>query len=246
MSDLRTMLHQAAGPEGATAAQHVDADLARARLAARRQRLTRTGAGTALVAAVALGVSAVVNPSLLPGHTSSTSVTAAGTEPVRLVAYTGEQAVGFTLDQVPAGWQVDRVDKDVLGLVPDEAARLTDPTRALTPAEKQKQRADAQRAPAPSEDEGYSFVGKVVVSLTTAQFVPDGRGTPVTVQGRPAKIVGMLYDHETDSARTLFVKQPNGTYLTIQVWSGLRWTDRDTVRLANGVHVTDKAGVGVG
>jgi hypothetical protein len=46
--------------------------------------------------------------------------------------------------------------------------------------------------------------------------------------------------------RTLFVKQPSGDYLAIQVWSGLGWSNDQIVEFGAGVGITEHATVGNG
>jgi hypothetical protein len=69
MSDLRTLLHEAAGPSDTTISNAVaDADLSRARRAMRRRRASRMSAGSGLVAAAAIGAFVIVGPSSSPSN----------------------------------------------------------------------------------------------------------------------------------------------------------------------------------
>jgi len=75
------------------------------------------------------------------------------------------------------------------------------------------------------------LVKKVFSSLDERFNSPDGiTGVPTGIQldkvqvgNQPGVIAHMKGAGDT---RTLFVKQPNGVYLEIQVWDGLRWQDR--------------------
>ena len=40
-----------------------------------------------------------------------------------------------------------------------------------------------------------------------------------------------------DGATMLYVKQPSGGYLIVQVWDGLGWGPKEIVAFAAGVHV---------
>jgi hypothetical protein len=233
MSDLRTLMHQAVGPMAVTPENWiVDADLARAQRARRRRRAGRLGAGSGIVAAATLGTFAIVTPGILPGSTSSATTAAgksgtakgAGTSvtPMKstaLISYTGKQPVGFILDKVPAGWEVKDANPAVLTLAP---------IGAKTPASGQ----------------GFtSFVGKIAISQEQDTGVPSGIPLdPVTVAGHPAVIAHM----KGDDTRTLFLKQPSGAYLNIQVWSGLGWNNSQITEFAAGVHVTKDAQLSAG
>ena len=48
-------------------------------------------------------------------------------------------------------------------------------------------------------------------------------------------------DGRPDGTLTLFLKQRSGSYLTIQVWSGLGWSNERIAEFASGVHVTGDA-----
>ena len=99
MSDLRSLLHEAAGPTPyPTTTWTADADLARAQRAYRRRRAGRVIVSSGMIAAVAMTVFAVLVPSLV-GNKSSSSVPVASST---LVSYTGAQPRGYIIDKVPA------------------------------------------------------------------------------------------------------------------------------------------------
>jgi hypothetical protein len=216
MSDLHTRLDKIAGPAVAPSPSTVDADLSRGRRALRRRRTGRIAAGSGLAVAAAVAAALAIpatfhganSTPVAGGHTSTRVVT-------RLVAFTGTQPAGFTLDLVPAGWQVQGVDTGALTLAPTNATD-TDP---------------------------HSFVGKIGISLESA--VPDVAKTDVRVGDQPGVLATMKGDRKGDGG-TLFVKQPSGAYLSIQVWSGLGWGEKEIVQFATGVHVNEGAVVSSG
>jgi len=233
MSDLRTMMFQAAGPMPATTdVQIVDQDLARARRALRHRRVGRIGASSGLVAVAAVGAFAIAVPGLLPGSASTPSGTAAGTSSsaragssgttvggTALVSYTGKQPTGYTLDKVPAGWEINRSDAGALLLAPVGFAE--EPVDGMV-----------------------SFQGKIAVMQEGEASFPSGIPMDkVQVAGRPGVIAHMKGGGDT---RTLFVKQRSGDYLAIQVWSGLGWSNDRIVEFAAGVHITKSATVSQG
>lgn len=218
MSDLRTLLHEAA-PTPETTLDMVDADLGRARRGLRRRRASRLGAATGLVAAAAVGALALVGPGGSPGSPSTGSLTAAPSstsEAVELVAYTGVQPSGYRLDKVPAGWEVREDSASLLTLAPEKAP----------------------------EREPGTMEGMIAVQTQSDTGAPTGvRLDDVTVGGAPAVIAHMLGSGDT---RTLFARQPSGTYLVIQVWDGLGWDNARIAQFAASVHVTDEAVPAVG
>jgi hypothetical protein len=166
MSDLHTRMHEIAGPATAPSAATVDADLARGRRALGRRRAAQLAAGSGLVAAAVAAV-ALTLPGASPGH-STTTTTAGGHSAVatRLVAYSGKQPAGFTLDEVPQNWEVQGVDKSLLTLAPKGAA----------------------------DQDFLSCVGKICISQQSS--LPDVPKTDVTVNGKPAVLATMTGDKQ--------------------------------------------------
>lgn len=98
-------------------------------------------------------------------------------------------------------------------------------------------------APADTIDtDPNSLAGKIAVS-TQAQMPSGLPSESVTVNGLAGHLVTM--EDNTDG-RTLFVEQPGGGYLTIQVWDGLGWTGERIVEFAAGIEVTGDAQQTVG
>lgn len=223
MTDLRTLMQEAAGAsDTAVTDSVVDADLMRARRALRRRRASRLSAGSGLVAAAAVGALVLVGPggSASPtGPVTSAAPQGSATD-VDLVAYTGVQPVGYTLDRVPAGWEVRHDDVGLLTLAPSGAVLAAD-----------------------SEDEPQ-LEGTIAVMTQSDTGVPTGvQLDDVEVGGEPAVIAHMQGSGDT---RTLFEKQPSGVYLVIQVWDGLGWTNDQIADFASSVHITKDATQSVG
>jgi hypothetical protein len=168
MTDLDQLLAQAAqahrqpsAPDGV-----VDADLARGRRALNHRRMRRSGARSVLAAGLAVGAFAVVHQQ---GSTSSTPAATAQapavtTHPataaakpvtlsVKLVAYTGAQPEGYTVDSVPAGWEIQGVNNLDLAIAPVGFA----------------------------DQSLNDFEGKLVVMLLSADATPPTTGVPVDV-----------------------------------------------------------------
>ncbi|WFE26386.1 hypothetical protein O7623_24095 [Solwaraspora sp. WMMD791] len=98
-------------------------------------------------------------------------------------------------------------------------------------------------APADAADtDPHSFIGKIAVS-TQAQMPTGLPSESVTVDGLAGHLVTM--EDNTDG-RTLFVEQPGGGYLTVQVWDGLGWSGERIVEFAAGIEVTGDAQQTVG
>jgi hypothetical protein len=226
MSDIRTLLHDAAvlpDTDTFTTEAAADADLVRARRALRRRRAGRTTAASGLLAAAALGAFMVIGPGQAPSTPPGDATAAAPrstTSSVELVAYTGAQPTGYTLDTVPVGWTIRDDTRGLLTLAPKGAAT-------------------AENVPGTT-----SLEGTIAVMTESDTGVPTGvRLDPVRVGDRPGVIAHMLGSGDT---RTLFLKQPSGTYLVIQVWDGLGWDNDRIAEFADSVHITKDAQNSVG
>ncbi|GIM96446.1 hypothetical protein [Paractinoplanes toevensis] len=161
MMDLHHRLSQIAGPSGAPSAEQADADLTRGKRALRRRRAFQ-GAGASVFAVAALA--AVVAYGTTNQATAPTTEAApAGTSTVstaKLVAYHGEQPKGFTIDKVPAGWELQGVSESVLTIAPTGF----------------------------KDKDVNSFVGKIAVMLQSKDDKSTPTGTTVTVAGKPGVI----------------------------------------------------------
>ncbi|MEU7867814.1 hypothetical protein [Dactylosporangium sp. NPDC049140] len=164
-TDLHDRLDRLAGPAAPPGPDTLEADLTRGRTALRRRRLGRLAGASGLAAAVL--AAALAYPAVRDARPAAPAGTgtAGTTATVHLVAYTGTQPAGFTIDEVPQGWEVQGVDRYGLTLAPVGIA----------------------------DREPDSFVGKI--AIMAQRSVPgDVARQDVTVQGRPALLVTMKDD----------------------------------------------------
>ncbi|MFY1698134.1 hypothetical protein [Solwaraspora sp. WMMA2101] len=167
MTDLHSRLQAIAGPVAPPTPTMLDADLARGRRALRRRRTAQLVTGSAvavaavLTAALALPAAVLDRPGDGPGGDPG-RVSTGGGAITQLVAYTGEQPSGFTLDRVPDGWQVQGQDEWTVVLASTDAA----------------------------DQNVRSCVGKICLWLQ--EFVPtDVVSSQVQVAGRPGILATM-------------------------------------------------------
>lgn len=221
MMNLHDGLARIAGPDAEPTTAQVAADMARGRKALRRRRLLQAGSGSAfaaaaLAAAVAFATTGGAAPAGTAPLAQDASVT--GTAPasgVKLVAYTGEQPEGYTVDKVPDGWEIQGVDAYVLTLAPKNA----------------------------KDKNVHSFKDKVVVMLQSVDDTSTPKGEKVDIAGKPG-VLGKAEGQTT--GWWLFVDQPSGPRLQVQVWDGLGWSKADVTAFAAGVHVNENAKPGRG
>jgi hypothetical protein len=178
MNDLKTLLDLAlTDGHGPDPARPVDpaADLARGRERLRRRQVTRFAGGTASLAACAAvaawaltagGGAGTPTPPPEAVDTPAASATAPSPGPsqelprIELVTYEGEQAPGYRVAEVPAGWEVQGGDAFALTIAPHDA-----------------------------KDRNYQvFVGKLVVMLQSKDAGAPTQGKPVPVDGRPGRV----------------------------------------------------------
>lgn len=223
MSDLRDLLRDAAPAYDSTVSDSlVEADLVRAHRALRRRRATRLSGATGLVAAAAIGALALVGPGEAPSGPSGGAVSAAPQTAgaVTLVSYTGDQPSGYTLDKIPAGWEIRDSSPSALILAPQGSVE-TDPVEGAT-----------------------SLEGTIAISTQNDTGVPSGvQLDDIRVDGQDAVIAHMKGAGDT---RTLFAQQPDGSFLEIQVWDGLGWDNARIAEFAASVSITDDAQPTVG
>ncbi|AEV82740.1 hypothetical protein ACWT_1721 [Actinoplanes sp. SE50] len=237
MTTLRDQLADLAGSPGAPTTVQAEADLARGRAALRRRRILQSAAGSALVVAVAaaaVGFGSAGGPSgagtpLAGGTTAAATSAPAGTAAFDLVSYTGKQPAGFSVDRVPAGWEVQGVTESSLTLAPVGAK----PHNSAVP------QGDV------ADSDPNSYVGKVAVMLQSVDEhgAMPGKPEKVSVGGREG-----FFAKRSDAGDgiTLFVKQPNGINLEVQVWDGIHWSRDQIVAFTAGIHVNPNAKQGRG
>ncbi|GIF12003.1 hypothetical protein [Actinoplanes teichomyceticus] len=233
MTNLREQLAGLAGTPIETTTAQADADLARGRGALRRRRAVQTAAGSAFavaVAAAAVAFTTAGNPTdaaPIAGAVPATAVAAPTTGSFQLVAYTGKQPAGFSVDRVPAGWEVQGIDEYSLVLAPEGA----------------KPRNSAAPLGDTADTDPNSFVGKVAVMLQSV----DEKGTPSGERVQVGGLAGTLVKKEGNrDGRTLYVPQPSGVNLQVQVWDGIGWSAEQIVEFAEGIHVNTNAKPGRG
>ena len=144
MTDLQEQLGRLAGTESTTTAEQADADLNRARRALTRRRTWRvSGAGVFVAAALVAGLTYAAAP---------------GAPRQDLVAYQGQQPQGFTIDKVPAHWEIQGGGPGNLTIAPQDT----------------------------TDKNPDSFVGKIAVTLQSQDDHSTPSGTDLSVNGRPA------------------------------------------------------------
>lgn len=137
----------------------VDADLARGRAAlvvAHRRRTRRRLAGAGTLAAVAAAAVVVANSG------ASHPLTPAGskTGQIRLVDYSGAQLPGFTVSEVPQGWQLSTSTPYALLITPDGS----------------------------TNNQPDDFEGKLAVLTSSNDQQGLGSGDAVTVDGQAGRV----------------------------------------------------------
>jgi hypothetical protein len=238
MTDLRSMLHEAAGPLDAPPdAQFADALVVRGQRALRRRRVGRLSAGSGIAAVVVAVLSGTM---ILLGQQG-----AASTE---LVAYTGKQPVGFILDKVPEHWHVESVDAGHLTLAPNDMKGAS-----KDPQELEGKIDVSLRLIVPTvSGVNVQINGRPGVIFENTRVDYEPADTPATrtllVKQQPARRSVLP---PCDSAQRATMKKnhtdpklyPCGTamrnaYLSVQVWGGLGWSTERIVDFANGIHIT--------
>ncbi|GAB2611713.1 hypothetical protein Aab01nite_67150 [Paractinoplanes abujensis] len=239
MNDLRDHFEEIAGPMHAVDSKQVEADLTRGRRALRRRRAVQAVAGSAFgvaALAAAFAVATSGGTPAVPADKGTASVAS-----VQLVAYKGEQPKGFTVDKVPDGWFVQASEQGYLTVAPDKAKNPGPDVN-------------------PSTDPVYdkdSFADKIVIMLESKdQSGPSRAGKTVKVGDKEGVLLKSLQGVTPDglvppapggdTGSELWIKQPSGVYLIVQVWQGLGLTEAQIVELGAGVHVHKDAVQGVG
>jgi hypothetical protein len=225
MMNLQDGLARIAGPGAEPTREQVVADLARGQKALRRRRTMQTAAGSAFAVAAVAAAFAFAAGS--PGATTTpeakapiTSTAAPGAKaPVfELKAYKGKQPDAFTVAQVPAGYEVQGVTEGSLTVGPEGMA----------------------------DKDPNSFVGKVAVMLQSVDEHGKMPGTPEKVMIGDREGFFVKRPGSEGDGISLFIKQPSGMNLEIQVWDGVGWTRDQIVAFAEGVTVNANAKPGRG
>ncbi len=209
MMSLHDRLDRLAGPAADPTPAQADADLTRARRALTRRRALQKMSVSA-VAAVALAgaVTWGAGPDAAP-------VPPAPVAAAKLVAYQGEQPQGFTIDKVPAGWEIQGGGPGNLTIAPEGIA----------------------------DQEPDSFVGKIAIMLQSVDDTSTPEGTALKVGGKPAVINAA---GGVEFGKNLWVRQPDGVWMVVQMWDTRGWTQQDMIEFADGIHVLPGAQRGHG
>lgn len=210
MTDLGTLMNRATAHVGHTTATTIDDDMTRGQRArrARRKRLGLGGLG---------GVAAVLT--LVIGLPSVGAVAPASA--VDLVAYTGDQPEGFTIDETPEGWHLYVSDRTSLVLSPEDDPLVHDAGSDIVLLE-----------------------GRIAISLVAKTFVPTStlESRNMTIDGTTARAYDMLSRSGTPSGTIrVVVPQGKGMYLSVQLPPELNWTDAETIRFIGGIDVDENA-----
>lgn len=208
MMDLHDRLDRIAGRVPEPTPAQADDDLARGRRALTRRRTVRKLGASAFVA---VAIAAAVTY----GTTGDGDPAPPRTVAAKLVAYQGEQPQGFTIDKVPAGWEIQGGSPGNLTIAPADAA----------------------------DKQPDVFVGKIAIMLQSQDDTSTPTGTELTVGGKP----GVLNEAQgTDGGKNLWVKQPDGVWMLVQIWDARGWTEQNIVEFADGIHVQPGAQRGRG
>jgi hypothetical protein len=231
--DIHRHFDTLAGPEVTPTIDDINADLDRGRRALRKRRTVQKLAGSAFAAA-ALAAGIVIATNNVPAPTAPTAAQSQGQRPAgvatRLVAYTGSQPKGFTIDKVPDGFEIQADDTSALILAPNDALDRN-PQSFVGKIGIMLQSKDQHDAP-----QGK----KVKVGDLAGVLVPEAPGsTPAPTP--PAQEVT-----DPTTLQTLWVKQPSGVYLLVQFWEGLGLSESDMLAIGAGIHVHKDALQGVG
>ncbi len=219
MTDLNSMLSNAAGSPRPTTDADLAGDLARGHSALRRRRFTLATNG-ALALAVIGGLTLAGTGAFDNASTSNAPIAAPSLPSVdisnavtQFVAYTGEQPAGFTVAKVPDGWKLQGANEYVLLITPPSGV---DPSLDV-------------------------FVGKLAVMLESQDASGPYQGKEIAVGdqtgviNRPGDGYGQL--HWTDA---------KGNNLVVQWPDDKQWTDAQVADFAAGVEVTGDAEAGRG
>jgi hypothetical protein len=218
MSDLTALFNEAAGPAATPGHAIAEADLARGQRALRRRRTFKLGSRAIGVAAVGLVGFAVVAPTL----TSTTpTAPAQAAAPAQTTPATSLALVAYTGKQ-PAGFILDQVPEGY-------ELQTSDPAVLLL-------------APAGDTSDPKVFIGKIAITV--------GADVPEEISrlkvGESTIFANLGASGKTDGTRTLYVKRGERKYLEVQVWAGLKLTDQQILKFADGITVTKNVAVSLG
>lgn len=245
--DLHQQFTTIAGPEVSPTTADADADLDRGRRALRKRRTAQMVGGSVFaVAALVAGITIATNGT--PATTTpNVAQASAGVVSTRLVAYTGSQPKGYTIDKVPAGWEIQADNPNVLLLAPKNSVDK-DPNSFVGKIGIMLQSKDQQTVPQGTKvtigDSEGVLVKEKPLDATTKRLREEAKREALAKGGPSA--APFLADSDAGDGATLWVEQPNGIYLLVQFWSGLGLSQQDMIDIGAGVHVHKDAVQGRG
>ena len=249
--DLHRHFDTLAGPEVTPTMDDVNADLDRGRRALRKRRTVQKLAGSAFAAA-ALAAGLVIATNDVPSSTAPTAAQSQSQGPAavatRLVAYTGDQPKGYTIDKVPNGWEIQADNEHALILAPKDALDK-DPQSFVGKIGIMLQSRDQKETPKGKKVKVGDLAGVLVpeqevTDPTTLRLREEAKREAIA-KGGPSAAPFLVEDDANDGA-TLWVKQPSGVHLLVQFWEGLGLSEADMLAIGAGVHVHKDAVQGVG
>ncbi|RSM65036.1 hypothetical protein DMB66_17890 [Actinoplanes sp. ATCC 53533] len=247
--DLHRQFDTLAGPEVPTTREDVNSDLERGRRALRKRRTLQKIAGAAFaVAALTAGVTVATTNA--PATTTPNAGKNPGTVSVpatQLVAYTGSQPKGYTIDKVPDGWEIQADTPGTLLLAPKDALDQNPASFVgkITIMLQSKDQLDAPKGKQVKvgDTEGV-LVPEPEPDATTRRLQEEAKRGAIAKGG--ASAAPFLVDGDANDGATLWVKQPNGIYLLVQFWEGLGLSEQNMLDIGAGVHVHKDAVQGRG
>ncbi|GAA3610991.1 hypothetical protein GCM10022223_28860 [Kineosporia mesophila] len=220
MADLRNIMYEAVSDITDPEESVVRTDLALGRQALARQHTRRFGRRVLIPVGLAAAAAGVVAVSVLGGPGGGSGDATSG---ISLIAYTGEQPAGFTVDEVPDGWEIQEVNEVYILVAPVGAANQdiqeTEGKVEIHVADRNELAVDRAEKHALKVDD---------VTATRFTF-PDPDlvvNTTDTPKVGPASTPGLLLPTGKD---TLLFQFP-----TVQGWD-----DATIATFAAGVHLTD-------
>jgi hypothetical protein len=200
--DLRDLMNEAADGVATPNDSTIEADLTRGRRArvrqARRRALIPAGlaAAAGVLAFSLLGTGAATDPT--PPQSSSIAVA--------LTSFQGEQPEGFSIEQVPTGWDVQAADRGMLVLAPKDAKNQN-----------------------PNE-----FTGKILV--TVANELERSVDRPNAADLKVGDVTGTTFDFAGDDGATGLLLPAEDRTLIFQFPENLNWGKDTIAEFAAGVH----------
>ncbi|GAB7048107.1 hypothetical protein [Catenuloplanes indicus] len=223
--DLHSRMQRLGGTIEEPSAAAIEGDLARGRKAVRRRRAARVATGSAVgVAAIATAFAlTVTGPAGTPPATvPAPALAEASASGVQLVAYSGEQPEGFTIDKVPQGYTVQTQNEHALVLAPEQlpSVRLSDVPDSVL-------------------DNPQAFIYKIAVYLAGPEAVP-GDSEKISVGGKNALFhldAPRTSEGEREPGARYFITVAPSVHMVVQFWPDMKLTEVQMTEIAGGIDV---------